>query len=233
MEIFSTFIGGHSSDYSRDIEMDSNGYIYITGYTRSSDFPTSLGAYNETFNGGEDVYIAKFNPTGSTLLYSTFVGGNYVDRGRDIAIDSSGCAYVTGETYSKDFPSASSNDSITDYLSDAFIFKLNSNGSALLYSTFISGTKSEYGTDLELDLANNAYVIGYTESSNFPTTNDSYDSFFSGDTDMFVLKFNFDYLPSAPVNVECVGVNNSVHLTWEPPKLPGVSDILGYKIYRI
>ncbi|WP_455393061.1 DUF7948 domain-containing protein [[Eubacterium] cellulosolvens] len=230
--LYSTFVGGYQEDFSRDIELDEFGNAYITGYTNSDSFPISSKSYDDSYAGDEDVIVFKLNPTGSTLIYSTYIGGSYVDRGRDLVLDASGNVYVTGETYSVDFPSASSNESITENYCDAFLLKLNSNGAVLLYSTFIGGSKNDYGTDLELDMNNSVYITGYTESSDFMVTNDSYDKFFGGETDMFLAKFDFHYLPTAPHNIQIIESNQSIFLSWDAPVFPGFSDILGYRIYR-
>ena len=230
--IYSTYVGGIEEEYSRDIEVDPNGNVYVTGYTLSSNYPTTIDAYDSTYNGQEDVFILKLNPAGSKLLYSTYIGGAHDDRSRDVAVTSDGCAYITGETFSFDFPNAEQNNNISKNYSDVFLLKLDSSGSELLYSTSFGGTNMDFGTDVELDSLGNTYLTGLTYSSDFPVTSNSYDSFFSGEIDIFVLKFNFTILPTAPVNFESLISNQSVYLTWDKPLFPGSSYILGYNIYR-
>ncbi len=98
--VYSTFLGGVSLDEGNDIALDTSGSAYVTGQTFSSDFPTTVGAFDTTFNGEIDVFVTKLNPSGSALVYSTFLGGISSDFGRAIALDSSGSAYVTGFTFS-------------------------------------------------------------------------------------------------------------------------------------
>ncbi|MHA1157000.1 MAG: DUF7948 domain-containing protein [Candidatus Heimdallarchaeota archaeon] len=139
--IYSTFIGGSSYDKANKMTLDSEGNVYIVGGTSSSDFPTSAAAYNDTFYGpGDDVLVLKLSADGTTLLYSTFIGGNGTDIGYDIVLDSEGCAYITGCTDSFNFPTVNayddSYDGKTGLYGDCFILKLSADGSSIIYSTF-------------------------------------------------------------------------------------------------
>ena len=178
----STFIGFNHMEGGYGIAVDTTGHAYVTGITISDDFPTTLGAFDTTKNANApetnhwDAFVTKLNPDGSALVYSTFLGGNNDQSGRGIAVDSLGNAYVTGPTFSSDFPTTpGAFDTTLDGGGDAFVTKLNPDGSALVYSTFLGGNSGmgfldEIGHGIAIDSAGNAYVIGITRSSDFPTT---------------------------------------------------------------
>jgi len=198
--LFSTFVGGTSSEYRFEVAVDASGNMYVSGDTFSSDFPTTVSAYDASHNGGLDVFVFKLNYTGSTLIYSTFLGGVNDELGRGIAIDLSGNAYVTGDTDSSDFPTtANAYDTSNNGGRDVFVLKLNSAGSMLLYSTFVGGTSTEYGTSIALDSSLNAYVTGETMSSNFPTTAGAYDTSYNGGYDIIAFKLNMTFAPTLMV----------------------------------
>ncbi len=189
--IYSTFIGGNSEDSGRSIAIDTSGNAYMTGYTFSANFPTTPGANDTTFNGMLDISMLKLNRTGAALIYSTFIGGSDDDHSRGMAIDSSGNAYVTGTTDSADFPTTpGANDTTFNGIQDGFVVKLNQSGALLIYSTYIGGNDYEYGESISIDTNGNAYVTGYTDSANFPTTPGANDITFNGMGDVFVLKLN-------------------------------------------
>ena len=173
--VYSTYLGGSSLDEGLGIAADNSGNAYITGETSSTDFPTvnPLQATNEAASAGNPTaFVAKLNPTGSALVYSTYLGGSGPDEGLGVAVDGAGNTYVTGETASTDFPTA--NPIQPDYgggLYDAFVTKLNPAGSALLYSTYLGGSGIDQGYGIAADAAGNAYVAGETTSWNFPTAN--------------------------------------------------------------
>jgi hypothetical protein len=201
--VYSTFLGGNTDTGSAatGIAVDSSGNAYVVGGTGSTDFPT-VNALQSTSKGGEEAFVTKLNATGSALVYSTYVGGSNGDLALDIAIDSAGNAYVVGRTSSTDFPTINAfqstyggiSDDLGDGFGDAFVFKLNPAGSALIYSTYLGGSELDTGIDIAVDSAGNAYVTGYTTSTNFPTANafqgtyGNPDSFGFGDA--FVTKFN-------------------------------------------
>ncbi len=195
---WSTFLGGASDDVGLAIALDPSGNAYVTGYTASSNFPTTPGAYDRTYNIDNppfpyDVFITKFDGTTGTPLYSTFFGGKGNDWGRAIAVDSSGSAYVTGETTSHfDFPSTpGAYDTTFNGSSDAFVVKLTPDGSGLVYSTLLGGIGKDDAYGIALDADGNAYVTGYTVStSGFPTTGGAYDTTYNGGGDVFVAKLN-------------------------------------------
>jgi hypothetical protein len=130
--VYSTYLGGLDDDFTRGIAADGSGYVYVTGLTSSTDFPTTAGAYNRTYGGNDDAFVTKLNPTGSSLLFSTYLGGSDEDRGDGIAMDGSGNAYVTGATSSTDFPTtAGATDSSYNNNRDAFVAKFSLAGSEI------------------------------------------------------------------------------------------------------
>jgi len=182
---------GTVSSEDDPIAVDAAGSVYVTGYTNSSDFPTTTGAYDTELSGSNDAFVTKLNSTGTSLVYSTFLGGTGPDRAHGIALDAAGNAYITGHTFSSDFPtSAGAPDTELDGSYDAFVTKLNSAGTALVYSTFLGGTSNDLANGIALDSAGNAYITGYTYSSDFPTAFTAYDTGFNGSTDAFVTKLN-------------------------------------------
>ncbi|MFC2160131.1 SBBP repeat-containing protein [Acidobacteriota bacterium] len=187
--VYSTYLGGSDTDSSNGIALDSSGNAYISGTTYSSDFPTK-NPYQGSIGGGlfaVDAFVTKLSATGTSLVYSTYLGGSAVDQGRGIAVDSSGNAYVTGHTKSTDFPTQ--NPYQTDQgETDVFVTKLSSTGTSLVYSTYLGGSSYEAGFDISVDSSGNAYVIGRTDSTNFPTRN-TYQSYIGG-SDVFVTKLS-------------------------------------------
>lgn len=206
--IFSTFIGGSYDDFGTGIALDNEKNICLIGTTASIDFPTTSEGLSSVNRGRFDVFISKLSPDGSTLLYSTYVGGLDRDYGRSIVLDSNNYLYITGHTSSVDFPTTfSSYDPLYNGGTDVFVSKISPDGSDLVYSTFIGGSEitayfepdefgfpfaSEGGYSIELDNENNVYITGITDSHDFPTTNGAYDTSYNGDGDCFVLKLNQD-----------------------------------------
>jgi hypothetical protein len=189
---YSTFLGGSGLDADTGIAVDGSGNAYVTGYTYSSDFPTMAGAFQTTLGGGEDAFVTKLNATGNALVYSTFLGGSSDDVGAGIAVDGSGNAYVTGETFSSNFPTTpNAFQTIGGGLEDAFVAKLNASGTALVYSTYLGGSGKNSANRLAVDGGGNAYVTGFTTSTNFPTTANAFQTTFGGGLeDAFVTKLN-------------------------------------------
>jgi PKD repeat protein len=166
---YSTYLGGICGDAGYGIAVDSAGDIYVTGQTCSSDFP-SVNALQPTWRGA-DVFVAKINAAGSAFVYSTYLGGSSEDAGRSIAVDSVGNAYVSGHTYSSDFPTVNALQSTRGGPYDGFVAKINAAGSALVYSTYLGGNDHDSTLGIAVDSAGNAYVTGYTFSPDFPTVN--------------------------------------------------------------
>ena len=191
--LYSTYLGGRLGDETGGgIAVDPAGNAYVTGETDSDDFPTTLGAFQPTYNDTGDAFVSKLNPGGSALAYSTYLGGTDSDFGRGIVVDATG-AYVTGETASSDFPTTpGAFDPTLNSPSggDAFVTKLNMTGSGLVYSTYLGGSASQTGFGIAVDPAGSAYVTGETGSSDFPTTAGAIDPTANGSKDAFVTKLN-------------------------------------------
>ena len=197
---YSTFLGGASivcdetgctnnnTDYGVGIAVDSAGNAYVTGFTFSSDFPTA-NALQPALRGTTSAFVAKLNPEGSALVYSTYLGGSNSDSGSGIAVDSAGNAYVTGTTSSPDFPTVNAFQPALRGTADAFVAKLNPAGSALVYSTYLGGSNSDSGSGIAVDNAGNAYVTGSTYSADFPTAN-AFQPALNGASDAFVTKLD-------------------------------------------
>ncbi len=150
--------------------MDSSGNAYVAGYTYSSDFPTANPLQAQLGGVGvSNAFVAKLNPAGSALDYSTYLGGSGFDQGSAIAVDSSGSAYVAGFTGSSDFPTANPLQASWSGGWDTFVARLNAAGSALVYSTYLGGSGDDEANAIAVDSSGNAYVTGQTNSSNFPT----------------------------------------------------------------
>jgi hypothetical protein len=191
--VYSTYIGGSGSEYSQpSIAVDANSNVYITGSTNSSNFPTTKGAFQATMSGGNAVFVTKLNSTGSGLIYSTLIGGNFSDFGNSIAIDLSGNAYITGYAGSFNYPTTSGAYQTTKFSGwfSVFVTKLNSTGSGLVYSTYIGGDFMDQGNSIAVDALGNAYITGYTLSSNYPTTPGAYQNTFGGIADAFITELN-------------------------------------------
>ncbi len=189
---YSTYMGGTGAEYATGMAVDDCGNIYITGYTTSTDFPTSTGAYQSTNKGSSDAFVSKFNNNLSTLLASTYIGGSTsAEFATGMVVDDSGNIYITGYTYSTDFPTSTvAYQSSNKGYYDVFVSKFNNNLSSLLASTYIGGTNEEWGYGIDLDDSGNIYITGHTRGSNFPITSGAYQTTFHGSYDVFVSKLN-------------------------------------------
>ena len=199
---YSTYFGGNNGDAAYALKVDASGSVYITGATFSTAFLFSLptNAFQATFKGGTltgDAFVAKLDRTGSQLLYYTYLGGSQEDAAYDLALDSGGNAYLAGTTSSSDFPtknalfptiSGTADPTIHVYPNDAFVAELNTNGSALVFSTYLGGGLDDVGFGVAVDPAGFIYVTGYSDSTNFPTVN-ALQSANGGNDDVFVAKF--------------------------------------------
>jgi hypothetical protein len=190
--VYSTFIGGPIGDAVNGLAVDGSGHAYVAGSTTSPDFPT-VNAIQATKGAGttDDAFVAKFNPTGNGLVYSTFLGGGAADVANAIALDAGGNAYVAGTTSSTNFPLANALQATKGAESDAFVTKLNAAGNALVYSTYLGGNAADTGLGIAVDGAGNAYVTGSAVSPNFPTANAIQAAKGAGTTtDAYVTKLN-------------------------------------------
>jgi hypothetical protein len=172
--VYSTYLGGTAADAATgSIAVNrTTGEAYVAGYTDSTDFPFTAGAFQTAIGGvgATNAFVTKFDPTGITV-YSTYLGGNISDIAWFIAMDASGNAYVTGETSSTNFPLSGAFQNTLTGSPNAFVTKLNTGGTALLYSTFLGGTATDYGFGIAVDSLSTAYVAGFSTSINFPTKN--------------------------------------------------------------
>ena len=192
--VYATYLGGSDADDARGIAVDVLGNAYVTGTTYSADFPTTSEAFQTVHHGGiQDAFVAKLNPVGSALVYSTYLGGGGADGGSGITVNANGYAYVAGWTTSPDFPTTADvfkHDIGDGFLSDAFVAQLDLAGSALIYSTYLGGSSGDGADAIALDANGNAYVTGQTVSTDFPTTADAFQPAYGGSGDAFVTKLN-------------------------------------------
>ncbi len=193
---WSTFLGGTASDRAFALALDGQGVATVAGQTSSSDFPTTVGALDTTYNGGTlyngDAFVARLAPTGASLVYSTFLGGTDDDGAYAVAVDAQGAATVAGGTAAADFPTTPGAFDTSfnggSLPGDAFVTRLSPTGASLVYSTFLGGTLVDYAFELALDATDVATVVGSTGSADFPTTPGAFDTSLSGTSDAFVAK---------------------------------------------
>jgi hypothetical protein len=203
--VFSTFLGGTMHDDITGLAIDPLGGIFVTGSTESEDFSITPGAFDPTFNGGlYDAFAARFDPGGSDLIYSTFLGGGLADFARAVAVDAAGRACVAGQTGSSDFPvTLGAFDVHFNDRDDAFVACLTPGGDGLIYASYLGGTMDEYAYGVAADPAGDIYLAGWTTSVDFPTTAGAFDTSHNGQEDGFVVKLPaaasgyFIYLPVA------------------------------------
>jgi len=187
--LWSTFLGGNGTEGGQGLAVASDGSCYVTGLTRSSDFPTQ-NAYDSTYNGGfSDVFVTKFSTEGN-LLWSTLLGGIDWDEGLGIATVSDVSCYVTGYTGSPDFPTQFPYNDTFGGGGDAFLAMFATNGS-LLWSTFLGGNSVDRAYDVAVISDGSCYITGYTGSENFPSQH-AYDDSKASGYDTFVTKFSFN-----------------------------------------
>ena len=167
---YSTYLGGTTGDDAgRGIAVDATGSAYVTGFTASTDFPTTPGAFQTAFGGGGlDAFVVKLNPAGSGLVYGTYLGGAGSDVGLGIAIDAGQNAYVTGGTRSANFPTLGAFQGTLAGGRDAFVTKLNVTGAALTYSTYLGGAGTDVGNAIATDGTGAAYITGSTTCASLP-----------------------------------------------------------------
>jgi len=169
--VYSTYLGGSDSDSGVGIAVDASGNAYVTGGTTSPDFPTTAGSFQGAYGGNSDAFVTKLNPTGSAVIYSTYLGGSGGDSGSGIAVDISGTAYVVGDSSSLNFPTTPGafQTAYGGGPSDIFVSRLNASGSALTYSTYLGGGGKDQSAAIAVDSAGNAYITGWALPG-FPTT---------------------------------------------------------------
>jgi Bacterial Ig-like domain (group 3)/Beta-propeller repeat/FG-GAP-like repeat len=190
--LYSTYLGGFGTDYATGIAIDAGDEAYVTGSTASINFPT-VNPFQPALASviSSNAFVAKFDPTGAVLLYSTYLGGSGQEVAGHIAVDAQGSAYVTGYTASNDFPTSNAFQAVFGGGGfDAFLTKLTPTGNALVYSTYLGGNGQDLGNNIAVDVTGNAYVIGTTVSTNFPTVKPIQSSLAGGLNNAFVTKFN-------------------------------------------
>jgi hypothetical protein len=191
---YSTFLGGQYNDYGYSVGLNRGGKPYVSGETQSSDFPTTPGAFDRAFNGGNsDAFVATLRPGGAGLRFSTFLGGSDTDGGNALAVDGGGAVYLVGWTSSPDFPTTPGafDESINSFIfSDAFATKIDARGGTLGYSTYLGGANSDFGNDLGVGAGGTLTLVGTSYSANFPTTGDAFDRILGGPADAFVTRLN-------------------------------------------
>jgi hypothetical protein len=252
--LYSTYLGGSGSAVINAIALDAAGNAYVTGETDSTDFPTTPGVIQEKagrrhcIEGCTDAFVTKIAPSGSALVYSTYLYGELDDAGNAIAVDGAGNAYVVGQTDSLLFPILDAFQSSKRDLDDAFVVKLSPDASQLIYSSYLGGSKFDRspgngydtGTAIVLDTAGNAYVAGYTQSEDLPTTADAFQRNLAGGTcdvqdtacgDGFVAKISAGGPGVKPavdltVDTNAVAPGGTLTATWAGNPTPTSTDYL-------
>jgi len=193
--VYATYFGSGGYEWLAKVAVDGAGNLCIIGATDSAGFPRANALYSSYQGGLYDAFVSKFNPSGDTLLFSTYFGGSGRDNGTGIAVDTDGDIYITGETSSPNLPLVSAiqgvfggNGSVG--YGDSFVTKMKGDGSALIYSTYLGGSGDDLARGIAVDAGENAYVVGTTESGNFPTANPYQPSHRGGTWDAFVTKLN-------------------------------------------
>ncbi len=189
--LWSTFLGGDLDDVIMSIDIDPNENIVVTGAAASANFPTTAGVFQEDSGGLRDGFVAKFDPTGSDLLFSSYLGGGLIDGGTRIKTDHAGYIVVVGSTNSSDLPTTPGALAEThNGVWDAFVARIDPPGTTLLSCTYLGGEYDDLGQDLALDLAGRAVVTGGTRSPGFPTTPGAYATELAGGQDVFITKLD-------------------------------------------
>jgi hypothetical protein len=189
---FATYIGGRGTDLPSDVTSDEDGNIYVLGNTNSGNFPKTVGSYDETFNGGLDIFVMKLESDGTSLIYSTFIGGGGTEHGYGIQVDGMGSVYVTGDTGSSNFPitPGAFGQSIGAYGTSAYVVKLNPSGTDLEYSTYFhAGSKLIDCRGIAVDDNGSAYIVGTSYLGGIPVTSGAFDTTPNGERDAYLVKF--------------------------------------------
>jgi Beta-propeller repeat len=242
--VYATYLGGSDDENSGQsgasgIAVDAAGQAYVTGSTGSSDFPTvhPLQLKPPAISSRGDAFVAKLTADGSALVYATYLGGSSGDAGAGIAVDASGAAYVTGFTFSPDFPTVHPLQPTlrSSVSSNAFVAKLTANGAALIYSTYLGGCRAEVGFGIAVDAAGAAYVTGSTSSPDFPAMPGAFQTTLGGggicgrmhESDAFVAKIEALAFAGTPGTANCHGQSVSA-LTQQFGSLDAAALALGF-----
>ena len=192
--IYSTYLGGNGDEAACGSTLDGSGNAYLTGSTASSNFPRTAGALRAGPGGQGDIFVTKLNANGSGLVYSTALGGSALDMACSIQVDKAGNAHITGDAYSADFPTTPGavQPKFGGGRLDLHVVKLNPEGTAFVYSTYLGGKGDDTGFGLALDSSGNAYVTGGSDSSDFPVTAGALQTALRGPQDAVVAKLSPD-----------------------------------------
>jgi uncharacterized protein (TIGR03437 family) len=190
--LYSALLGGSGTEVASAVKVDAQGSAYVGGLTYSDNFPTTPGVIQPRRNGHDDSFLARLDPSGSSLIFATYLGGNCEEETYALALDREGNAYLTGYVETRNFPATpgafqTAHAGGTD---DAFVAKIDATGTRLIYSTYLGGRSNDEGGDIVVDADGNAYVFGYTESSDFPVTPAALKSSLAGQADAFLVKLN-------------------------------------------
>ena len=247
--IHASYIGGVAFDVAFEVAVNGAGEAFVVGYTESSDFPVSSPAFDQSLGGPRDAFALKLNPSGSALMNSTYLGGSGPDMAFALALEAAGSLYIAGQSASADFPLTPGafntifNTGSGTGMSDAFVTKLNPDGLGLAYSTYIAGNLGDAALDIALDASGGAHIVGYSDSSNLPTSPGALQPTFGGggSDDGFTTSLNAtgtalvhgSYLATQPhdsangIAVDAAGSNIWVAGTTESasfPTTPGAYD---------
>ena len=230
--VYSTYVGGEGTDTANGIAIDPSGHAFITGDTTSVGFPTTAGAFQRANTGGQDAFVAEVNLNGTTLLFSTYLGGSADDHAGAIAVSASGNVFVTGSTRSMDFPSVNAIQPTSGGNQDAFVTGLASGGKTLLFSTYLGGSGGtvglvEEGDGIVLDSSSNIVVAGTTSSLNFPVTSTGFQQAYAGgNTDGFLTKL--DPTGKTMIYSTYIGGSSVDHVTGVATDPVGYTYVAGY-----
>jgi fibronectin type 3 domain-containing protein len=188
--IYGTYVGGSGSETLNSVDVDDNGDVYAAGFTGRNDFPTTLSAFDRTHNGQWDGCVLKMPGNLSSLVFSTFLGGNSFDRIRDIIVDDDGNVIVGGETQSPNFPITQGAYDTTLGGLECFVAKLKARGDELVVSTFFGGSKDESMYGVATDANGTIFIIGETDSTDYPTTLNAYSKKGAGNDDAYIARLD-------------------------------------------
>ncbi|HNX50554.1 MAG TPA: SBBP repeat-containing protein [Thermoanaerobaculaceae bacterium] len=214
----STFLGGNGYDAAQGLALDLSGNVLLAGSTASPNFPRTVGAFDPSFEGGDDAFVARLDPTLADLQAATILGGKSGDDyARAVTVDGSGAILVTGDTDSSDFPTTTAAfDTTFNGARDVFVSRLDSTLTSLLASTFLGGTGTEFALDMLLDGSGSVIVTGHTDSSDFPSTAETFDRSHNGGFDAYLASLD-SMLSSASTFTVTVGVSEHGSVVSTPP----------------
>ncbi len=191
--VWATYIGGEGNDDARSIDIAPSGGVFVSGYTWSWDFPTTLTAFDRTYHGYTDVFAFRMTDDGSTLVYSTYIGGDGYDYPGQAALGEGGVLYITGSTSSDDFPTTPGviGPRVAG-AEDIFVVNVTPDGQSIGFGTLIGGRHYDFGIDITINGSGESFVTGYTLSNDFPVTPGAYQDIMLGDSNAVVFKLGFD-----------------------------------------